>query len=102
MPQPLIFSAFGSWLWLTYPTVRNIYACELAKYLPNKPKNAVYRHLGVEIGEGSVIAPHAQIDPFFPDRITIGEDSVIGWDTKLLTHEAYADEWNVGPIESLS
>jgi len=76
-----------------------LYLCELGKLLPNTMKNALYRALGVEIGRKTVIAPHVQIDPFFPGKITIGEESVIGWGTKLLTHEAYADEWHVGPVE---
>ncbi|MFB6112742.1 MAG: DapH/DapD/GlmU-related protein [Halodesulfurarchaeum sp.] len=79
--------------------VANLYLFELAKYLPNTPKNAIYRAAGVDIGDGSVLAPQVQVDPFFPDSISIGENSVVGWDTKLLTHEAYVDEWHVGSLE---
>lgn len=76
-----------------------LYLCELGKLLPVTVKNALYRALGAEIGRRTVIAPHVQIDPLFPGKITIGEGSVIGWGTKLLTHEAYAEEWHVGPLE---
>lgn len=72
---------------------------EVGKYLPLSLKNPLYRRLGVEIGDGTVIAPQAQLDPFFPDKISIGENTVIGWGTKLLTHEAYTDEWHVGSVE---
>lgn len=77
----------------------HIYLFELCKYLPPAVKNRLYRTAGVEIGAGTVIAPHAQVDPFFPEKITIGSGSVIGWGTKLLTHETYDDQWHVGPIE---
>lgn len=76
-----------------------LYACELCKLLPIGAKNVVYRRLGVDIGEDVTIAPHVQIDPFFPEKITVGDGSVVGWGTKLLTHEAYSDEWHVGPVE---
>jgi len=82
--------------WRIPPT---IYLFELGKYLPVSLKNPFYRRLGVEIGDGAVLAPHAQLDPFFPDKISIGENTVIGWGTKLLTHETYTDEWHVGPLE---
>jgi len=61
-------------------------------------KNPIYRALGVDIGATSVISPSVVVDPFFPEKITIGEGSLVGWGTKLLTHEAYAEEWHVGPI----
>ncbi|MFB6354036.1 MAG: DapH/DapD/GlmU-related protein [Halobacteriales archaeon] len=77
----------------------NIYLFELCKYLPNSLKNPLYRAAGVDLGEGTVLAPHVQVDPFFPDEITIGDGTVIGWGTKLLTHESYTDEWHVGPLE---
>lgn len=79
--------------------VLTFYLFELGKFLPVELKNKLYRRFGVEIGSGSTLAPHVQIDPYFPDKITIGENTVIGWGTKLLTHEAYTDEWNIGPIE---
>jgi acetyltransferase-like isoleucine patch superfamily enzyme len=77
----------------------NYYLCELCKYLPPLVKHQIYRALGVEIGTGSVIAPSVVVDPFYPEKITIGAGSLVGWGTKLLTHEAYTDEWHVGPIE---
>jgi len=74
------------------------YVCEACKHLPPRMKNPIYRALGVDIGATSVISPSVVVDPFFPEKITIGEGSLVGWGTKLLTHEAYAEEWHVGPI----
>jgi acetyltransferase-like isoleucine patch superfamily enzyme len=79
--------------------VANTWLGMACKPLPFSVKNVVYRALGVDIGEGSVLAPNVEIDPIYPDKITIGEDTVIGMGTKLLTHEWYAHELHVGPIE---
>jgi len=76
-----------------------LYLCELCKLLPNSVKTRLYGAIGVDVGDGVVIAPHVQVDPFFPERMTIGADTVVGWGTKLLTHEAYTEEWHVGPLE---
>lgn len=72
---------------------------ELCRKLPPKVKNRLYRIAGVNVGDGSVIAPDVVVDPFFPEKITVGQGSIVGWGTKLLTHEGYADEWHVGPVE---
>jgi acetyltransferase-like isoleucine patch superfamily enzyme len=76
----------------------NFVICELCKYLPPGAKNWLYRRLGVDVGRGTIIAPHVQIDPFFPERISIGEGTVIGWGTKLLTHEYHTTECLVGDV----
>lgn len=77
----------------------NAVVCELCKYLPIKLKNFLYRIIGVEIGKNSVIAPHVQIDPFFPDKITIGDNVVVGWGAKILTHEYAKEGYIVGSVE---
>lgn len=76
-----------------------LYLCEICKLLPISVKNTIYRTMGVDIGTDTTIAPHVQVDPLFPGRLSIGDGTVIGWGTKLLTHEAYSDEWHVGPVE---
>jgi acetyltransferase-like isoleucine patch superfamily enzyme len=75
------------------------YVFGLCKHFPPIAKHPVYRAFGVDIGDGSVLAPEVVVDPFYPELITIGEGSMIGWGTKLLTHEGYTDEWQVGPVE---
>lgn len=75
------------------------YTCELCKRLPIRAKNVVYRRLGVDIGDETVIAPDVVVDPFHPEKISIGDGTIVGWGTKLLTHEGYADEWHVGPVD---
>jgi len=36
---------------------------------------------------------------FFPEKGHLGDDTIVGRGTKLLTHEPYTDEWHVGPID---
>ena len=74
------------------------YLFELFKYLPPRVKAPLYRAFGADIGERTNLAPHVLVDPFFPGKVSVGDDSIVGWGTKLLTHEAYTDEWHVGPV----
>jgi acetyltransferase-like isoleucine patch superfamily enzyme len=71
---------------------------ELFKYLPPRLKAPLYRAFGADIGDRTTLAPHVVVDPFFPGKISVGDDSIVGWGTKLLTHEASTDEWRVGPV----
>jgi len=85
----------GDW----YKIPPRVYACAISRYLPISVKNRLYRDMGVDVGEETVIAIGAVVDPFFPEKLSIGDRSLVGWGTKLLTHEAYTDEWHVGPVE---
>jgi len=71
---------------------------EPCKYLLPRAKAPLYRASGADIGERATVSPHVLVDPFFPGKVSIGDDSIVGWGTKLLTHEAYVDEWHVGPV----
>jgi acetyltransferase-like isoleucine patch superfamily enzyme len=71
---------------------------ELCKYLPPQLNAPVYRAFGADIGDRTAVSPHVVVDPFFPGKVNVGDDTIIGWGTKLLTHEAYTDEWRVGPV----
>lgn len=82
----------------TLKTTAQIYLFSACKFLPNTVKNAVYRSMGVDIGKGTTLAT-AQIDPFFPEKISIGSGTVVGMGANIFTHEAYAAEWHVGPVE---
>lgn len=65
----------------------------IGSYLPPQLKRVIYKLFGVDIGKGTVVSMGSVIDPFYPDKIKIGENTVIGWHTKVLTHEVYPDEW---------
>ena len=65
----------------------NTIICHFCKILPPKMKNALYRMIGVHIGENVLIAPYVQIDPFFPEWITLEDNVIIGWGASIFTHE---------------
>lgn len=71
---------------------------ELAKYLPPRLKPPLYRLFGADVGARTTLAPHVVVDPFYPGKVTVGDDTIVGWGTKLLTHEGYAHEWHTGPV----
>ncbi len=61
-------------------------------------KVMLYRLIGVKIGRGVFISPDVIIDPHFPYLIKIEDYSILGWGTKLFTHE-YADNiYRIGKI----
>ncbi len=54
---------------------------------PLEIKNQLYRIIGVKIGKKVSIANDAILDPIFPELIRIDDNAIIGWGTKLYTHE---------------
>ncbi|QKQ98152.1 acyltransferase [Candidatus Nanohaloarchaea archaeon] len=71
----------------------------LSKYMPLKVKNFLLRLTGADIGENVSIGFAATLDLFQPDRISIGDNTIIGYDTVILTHEALQDEMRTGPVK---
>lgn len=71
------------------------------RYIPwIEVKNALYRHaLGMRIGRDASIGFMVMVDLFFPHLITIGENSIIGYNTTILCHEFLVDEYRVGRVE---
>lgn len=60
-------------------------------------KNALYRSLGARIGRRTSIGLMVMFDIFWPDLITIGDNSIIGYNTTILCHEFLIDEYRTGP-----
>ncbi|MBM3229638.1 acyltransferase, partial [Candidatus Parvarchaeota archaeon] len=67
----------------------NFCVMSLCKYMPLLGlKNWVYRNLlGMKVGRGTAISPGTTMDFFFPELIEIGSDTIIGYNTLVLTHE---------------
>lgn len=78
---------------------KNVLLMESAKIMPLRVKNALYRVMGVRLGERVSIGLDATLDVFFPELIEIGDDSVIGADVMILTHEFLQDRWRRGPVK---
>jgi acetyltransferase-like isoleucine patch superfamily enzyme len=94
-------------LWQVYSTVsraksvRNFIFIQLARYCPILPlKNWIYRRLlGMKVGEHTAFALMVMVDIFFPERITVGSNSIIGYNTTILTHEYLIKEYRLGDVK---
>ncbi len=74
-----------------------VHAC---RYCPSlRVKNFFYRRLGVKIGARVSVGLGATVDVFFPQLISIGDDTIIGYNTVVLAHEFLVDELRTGPVE---
>lgn len=80
--------------------VWNVMVITIGRWMPFiELKNALYRRgLGMKIGRGASLGFMAMVDIFLPHLITIGENSLIGYNTTILCHEFLVDEYRVGPV----
>lgn len=93
-------------LWQIYRTVsrwkgiRNFIFIQLSRYCPSLPmKNWIYRRvLGMTVGQHTAFGLMVMVDVFFPERIHIGDNSVIGYNTTILAHEYLIDEYRLGDV----
>lgn len=93
-------------LWQVYRTVnrwkavRNFLFIQAARYCPSLPvKNWIYRHvLGMRVGRHTAFALMVMVDVFFPEKITVGDNSIIGYNTTILTHEYLIGEYRLGRV----
>ncbi len=73
-----------------------IYTC---RFLPSLwLKNVLYRLVGIKVGKHVSVGLMAMMDIFFPEEITIGDNTIIGYNTVILGHEYLRDEWRRGPV----
>lgn len=80
-------------------TARNFLVVYLCRYLPFLTwKNHLYRSIGVRVGERVSAGLSATVDVFFPELVSLGDNSIIGFDTVILTHEFLLDELRTGPV----
>lgn len=93
-------------LWQIYRTVsvwkgvRNFVVIQISRYLPSfRLKNWLYRRvLGMRVGRHTAFALMAMPDVFFPERIEIGDNSIVGYHTTILAHEYLVGEYRLGDV----
>lgn len=93
-------------LWQIYKTVSfwKVVKCfiviETARYTPFLPvKNWLYRtFLKMEVGKKTAFALKVTPDTMFPERIKVGSDTIIGFNTTILAHEYLVDEYRLGDV----
>ncbi len=93
-------------LWQIYRTVskwkaiRNFVFIQITRYSPSLHfKRWIYRHvLGMEVGENTSFALMVMVDVFFPEKIHVGTNSIIGYNTTILAHEYLIKEYRLGDV----
>lgn len=93
-------------LWQIYKTVpftkvmKNFIIIQITRYSPSlRLKNWLYRRfLKMEVGDQTAFALMVMVDVMFPERIKIGKNAVIGYNTTILAHEYLIKEYRLGDV----
>lgn len=93
-------------LWHIYRTVpffkvvKNFIVIQIARYTPFlKVKNWLYRtFLRMKVGPETAVALMVMMDVMFPERISIGRNTIIGYNTTILAHEYLIKEYRLGDV----
>lgn len=93
-------------LWHVYDTVpfwkviKNFIFIQAARYSPFLSwKNFFYRtFLRMEVGKETSFALMVMVDVMFPERIKVGNNTIIGYNTTILAHEYLIDEYRIGDV----
>lgn len=90
-----MYSTVSKW-----KAVRNFVFIQISRYCPSLPmKNWIYRRvLGMKVGKETAFALMVMVDVFFPEKITVGNNTIIGYNSTLLTHEYLIKEYRLGEI----
>ncbi|QSS99572.1 acyltransferase [Pontibacillus sp. ALD_SL1] len=94
-------------LWHVYKTVpfwkvvKNFVVIQLARYTPFLPvKNWLYRtFLRMDVGDQAAFALMVMLDVMFPEKISVGRNTVIGYNTTILAHEYLIKEYRLGDVK---
>ena len=94
-------------LWNIYDTVpffkvvKNFIIIQIARYTPFlSVKNWLYRtFLKMEVGKKTSFALMVMPDIMFPEKIKVGNNSVIGYNTTILAHEYLIEEYRIGDVK---
>nr|WP_240464051.1 acyltransferase [Paenibacillus apiarius] len=93
-------------MWQIYRTVSpwkgmwNFICIQLARYCPSlRVKLWIYRRLlRMKVGQHTAFGLMAMVDVFFPERIEIGDNTVIGYNSTILAHEYLIHEYRLGAV----
>ncbi|MBQ0140879.1 MAG: acyltransferase [Kurthia sp.] len=96
----------SSSLWQIYKTVsfwkvaKNFIVIEVARITPFlSMKNWLYRtFLHMKVGKRTAFALKVTPDTMFPEKISVGDDTIIGFNTTILAHEYLIEEYRLGDV----
>ncbi len=71
----------------------------MARYAPSfRLKNWMLRRTGASIGKHVSFGFEATLDILYPQRITVGDDAIVGYDSTILCHGYLFDEVQLGDV----
>jgi len=77
----------------------NFLLLQVVRYSPSRQlKLDALRLMGVKVGEKVSLALEATVDVVYPELITIGDNSIIGYRATILAHEYLIDRMRTGPV----
>lgn len=93
-------------LWQIYRTVsfwkiiKNFIVIQISRYTPFlRMKNWLYKtFLRMKVGKQTAFALMVMPDVMFPEKIIVGKNCIIGYNTTILAHEYLIDEYRVGEV----
>ena len=93
-------------LWRIYKTVsffkvmKSFIVIQIARYTPFlSVKNWLYRtFLKMRVGKQTSFALMVMPDTMFPERISVGDNTIVGYNTTILAHEYLIDEYRIGEV----
>lgn len=79
--------------------VRNYLVAEFCRISPSlRLKNVLYRAIGMSVEKDVTFGLKAMVDVFFPEKIHVGANTLIGYNSVLLGHEFLTDTWRTGDV----
>ncbi|AEF95341.1 hypothetical protein Desca_2515 [Desulfotomaculum nigrificans CO-1-SRB] len=79
----------------------NFVVITISRYLPFLGLKAflLRKLLGMQVGPRASVGLAVMPDVLFPELITIGANTIIGYNTTILTHEFLVSEFRRGPVQ---
>lgn len=80
--------------------MKNFIVIQIARYTPFlQVKNWLYRtFLRMKVGDQTAFALMVMPDIMFPEKIQVGKNSIIGYNTTILAHEYLINEYRIGKV----
>jgi acetyltransferase-like isoleucine patch superfamily enzyme len=80
--------------------VYNFLLIQLQRFAPSLAlKRWLLRRTGMKVKRNAAIAHNVMFDFFFPEKISLGENCLIGYHCTILAHEFLMNEVRVGSVE---
>jgi len=100
-PTPGPLNSLQHWPDTKHPlrVVFNFLVIWVVRYSPSlQVKNWLLRRLGTDVGRGVSLGLTATPDVFWPERITIEDHAIVGYDATILCHEYLQEEVRTGEV----